>query len=116
MLEKVKAALRIKSSVFDEEVGGVIAAALADLKRVGVAVPEWPATGESDPPAVDPLIMRAVILYAKGNFGYSDESEKYQQAYENLKCGLSLTDEYQKKSRLMMAESILRGREPDAME
>ena len=66
MLEKVKAALRIKSSVFDEEVGGVIAAALADLKRVGVAVPEWPAAGESDPPAVDPRIMRAVILYAKG--------------------------------------------------
>ena len=52
MLEKVKAALRIKSSVFDEEVGGVIAAALADLKRVGIAVPEWPAAGESDPPAV----------------------------------------------------------------
>ena len=116
MLEKVKAALRIKSSVFDEEVGCVNAAALADLKRVGIAVPEWPAAGESDPPAVDPLIMRAVILYAKGNFGYSDDSEKYQQAYENLRCGLSLTNEYQKKSHLMMTESILRGREPDAVE
>ena len=115
MLEKVKAALRIKSAVFDEEIGGIIAAALADLKRVGVAVPEWSAAGESDPPAVDPLIMRAVILYAKGNFGYSEESEKYQQAYENLRCGLSLTNEYQKKSRLIMAASILRGREPDAM-
>lgn len=55
-------------------------------------------------------------MYAKGNFGYSEESEKYQQAYENLRCGLSLTDEYQKKSRLMMTESILRGREPDAVE
>lgn len=95
MLEKVKNALRIKNKAFDDEVNGIIEAAKADLRLVGVAVPEMerPAEGEQ-PTAGDPLLQRAIILYAKANFGYSDESEKYQKAYNNLKCALSLAGDY----------------------
>ena len=95
MLDKVKNALRVKTTAFDEEVEGLIAACKADLRLVGVNVPEdtAPADGET-PTAGDPLIERAVILYAKANFGYNAESEKYQKAYDLLKCSLSLAGDY----------------------
>lgn len=95
MLDKVKNALRVKTAAFDDEVQGLIDACKADLRLVGVNVPEDqpPAEGET-PAAGDPLITRAIILYAKANFGYSDDSEKYRQAYDYLKCSLSLAGDY----------------------
>lgn len=95
MLDKVKNALRVKTTAFDDEVQGLIDACKADLRLVGVNIPEEepPAVGEQ-PAAGDPLITRAIILYAKANFGYSDDSEKYQKAYDYLKCSLSLAGDY----------------------
>lgn len=95
MLDKVKNALRVKTASFDDEVQGLIDACKADLRMIGVNVPEEkpPVEGEA-PIAGDPLITRAVILYAKANFGYSDDSEKYQKAYDYLKCSLSLAGDY----------------------
>lgn len=87
MLNTVKNALRVRTSAFDGEVQGLIDACIADLQLVGVTVSEDTAEG-------DPLITRAVILYAKANFGYSDDSEKYRQAYDYLKCSLSLAGDY----------------------
>lgn len=95
MLDKVKNALRVKTSAFDDEVQGLIDACKADLRLVGVNVPEEKPPVEGEPPsASDPLITRAVILYAKANFGYSEDSEKYRQAYDYLKCSLSLAGDY----------------------
>lgn len=95
MLDKVKNALRVKTAAFDDEIEGLIDACKADLRLVGVNVPEetTPAEGET-PAAGDPLIERAVILYAKANFGFNAESEKYQKAYDLLKCSLSLAGDY----------------------
>jgi len=31
-----------------------------------------------------------VILYAKANFGYLEDAEKYRSAYDYLKCALCL--------------------------
>ncbi|MEE0681463.1 MAG: head-tail connector protein [Candidatus Gastranaerophilaceae bacterium] len=84
MLDKVKNVLRIKTTAYDNEVQGLIDACKADLRLVGVEVPETP----------DTLITRAIMLYAKANFGYSDDSEKYQKAYDHLKCSLSLAGDY----------------------
>ncbi len=93
MLRLVKSALRIKTDAFDEEIQGLIAACLVDLRIVGIIIPEPPA--EVIFPSVgDPLILRAVILYAKAHFGFSDDSEKYQKAYDYLKCALSLAGDY----------------------
>jgi hypothetical protein len=93
MLDKVKNALRIKTAAFDGEVEGLIAACKADLHLVGVVFPE--AAGEAPAEiAGDPLIERAIILYAKAAFGYFEDSEKYQRAYDCLKCSLSLAGDY----------------------
>ncbi len=78
----------------------LIAACKADLRLVGVQFTEAAApddTTEEETPAEtagDPLIERAIILYAKANFGYFEDSEKYQRAYDHLKCSLSLAGDY----------------------
>lgn len=93
MLDKVENALRVKTAAFDDEIQDLIDACLADLRLVGIIVPDQPSAGVL-PYADDPLILRAVILYAKAHFGFSDDSEKYQKAYDYLKCALSLAGDY----------------------
>lgn len=94
MLDKVKNALRVKTAAFDDEIQDLIDACKADLRLVGVNVPEdTPAEGK-EATAGDPLITRAIVLYAKANFGYSEDSEKYRAAYDYLKCSLSLSGDY----------------------
>ena len=94
MLDKVKNALRVKTAAFDDEIQDLIDACKADLRLVGVNVPEdTPAEGK-EAAASDPLITRAIVLFAKANFGYSEDSEKYRAAYDYLKCSLSLAGDY----------------------
>ena len=94
MLDKVKNALRVKTAAFDDEIQDLIDACKADLRLVGVNVPEdTPAEGK-EAAAGDPLSTRAIVLYAKANFGYSEDSEKYRAAYDYLKCSLSLAGDY----------------------
>lgn len=88
MLEDIKIALRISTAHFDGEIETLIAACKLDLGLAGVAV-----TTDTDP-----LIKRAVTLYAKANFGYDNaDSEKFQKSYELLKCSLSLAGDYNVK-------------------
>ena len=79
MLCAVKLALRIVSSEFDGEILDIIAAAKADLISAGIIYR-----------AANPLIKRAVIIYAKAHFGFSDDSEKYGLAYASIKAQLAL--------------------------
>lgn len=91
MLETVKNALRVKTGAFDGEVAGLIAACFADLRRMGIAAPE---DDMPDIKKIDPLILRAAILYAKANFGYSEDGERYQRAYDALVTSLCLAGDY----------------------
>ena len=83
MLEKVKLALRIKTTAFDEEIQDLIAAALADLGIAGVIAPED-----------DPLITRAVITYCKLNFGEPDNPERLQASYDEQKAQMQTATGY----------------------
>ena len=84
MLESIKMALRIKSSVFDNEISELIDAAKLDLKISGIA-------NINDE---DPLIIQAVKIYCKVNFGDNKDSEKYKSSYDMLKQHLSLCGDY----------------------
>lgn len=85
LLDNLKVALRVKSTAFDTaEITPIINACKIDLKLAGVNVIE------DD----DPLIERAVVLYAKANFGFSEDGEKYARAYEALKNSLALSGDY----------------------
>lgn len=104
MLDKVKGALRLKTAAFDAEIKGLIAAAYADLRLAGVELPMDRTAGgrrRKRLPAVDPtidpgnpLIERAVILYCKANYGFIEDAERFQRAYDALKCSLSLAGDY----------------------
>lgn len=80
----VRVRLRIKSNAFDEgELGPLIQAALRDLRRVGVRTPEG-----------DPLVVQAVVLYCKANFGFDQTGPRFQAAYEALRDSMALSGDY----------------------
>lgn len=84
MLDKVKLALRISTSAFDDELNDLIKAAYLDLGVAGVAN-----VAESDN-----LIIRAVITYCKVNFGSPDEYERLKVSYDEQKAQLSMNSNY----------------------
>lgn len=76
--------LRRTSESLDLEIRQTTAACLLDLKNAGVI------TYAPD----DPLIHQACKLYLKAHFGFNDDSEKWERAYEHLKAALSLCSDY----------------------
>ena len=84
MIDKIKLALRIKTDDFNEEINDLINACKRDLALAGVRV-----ISEDDP-----LILRAITLYCKANFGYGDEKGTFQNAYSALRISLSLAGDY----------------------
>lgn len=88
MLEKIKKALRISNIAFDEEITDLISAAQHDLELSGV-------THDKAVSEEDPLIIRAVTVYCKANFGFDNpDAEKLQQSYIMIKTHLTLSAEY----------------------
>lgn len=83
MLDKVKLALRITATAFDSELNILISACQADLGLSGISYDD---TKE--------LIQTAVIFYCKANFGNFENAERWQQAYNNLKCVLKISSDY----------------------
>jgi len=85
LIDDVKVALRVKSTAFDSaEIQPIIDACKIDLKLSGLNVIE----------ETDPLLQRAVVLYAKGMFGYDANSERFMQAYTMLKNSMALSGDY----------------------
>lgn len=86
LTEKMRAALRISSTSekITEEINDCIAACKADLKDVGVVNID----------ETDALIIRAITLYVKAEFGYNAKAEKFAFSYDCLKTHLSLSSEY----------------------
>ena len=92
MLDKVKLALRLSGTALDGEVSDLINAAIADLRLVGISVPE--VQGSPSEKLGDPLLERAIVLYAKAEFGWNNDAERYRKAYDYLKCALSLSGDH----------------------
>lgn len=89
MLEDVKMALRVKGDSLDTEVEDLISAAKRDLLVIGVDVEK------TSDEVIDPLIKRAIILYAKAHFGMGNpDSERFMELYNSLKIHLALSPEY----------------------
>jgi len=86
LLETAKTALRLKGTALDGEVKGLIAAAIADMHRVGLVF-------EEDQLKDKPLHVQAIMLYCKGNYGYIPNSEKFAVAYERLLITLKVSGE-----------------------
>lgn len=93
MLDNVKAALRITSSAFDDDLTQLIAAALFDLGIAGVTKD----TSSVDPDAItDPLIIRAVITYCAMNRINVEDSQRawLKASYDEQKAQLASATGY----------------------
>lgn len=78
MLEKVKTALRITTTVYDDELTDLITSAQLDLGVAGVVLPE----------TIDTLVTRAIITYCKVHFGLPDDAERLKRSYDEQKAQL----------------------------
>ncbi len=91
LIDDMRGYLRIDESdtSFDTEIQDLINAAQTDLLEVGLSPTMVSA-------ATDPLIKRAIVVYAKANFGYdTDNMPGFTEAYESLKVKLMNTADYQ---------------------
>lgn len=70
---------KMSKDILDEDVGQLVDVALTDLKRIGV---DSYYLNEID--IKDPLIIEAVLLYCKANFGNLDNQEKLMEAYDMI--------------------------------
>ena len=86
LTEKMRAALRISSTSekITEEINDCIAACKADMENDGVKVIK----------ETDGLIIRAITLYCKAEFGFNNAAEQFRKSYDALKMRLSLSAEY----------------------
>lgn len=84
MLNKVKLALRITTTVYDDELNDLIEAALLDLGIAGVIVPA----------PIDALVTRAVITYCKMSFGLPEEYDRLKASYDEQKAQLMTSADY----------------------
>lgn len=83
MLNKVKLALRISNSAYDEEITDLIRACKKELELAGIA-----SSNISD---TDEMIIQTVINYCKAYFGYDNpDADRYIKSYESLKAFLCL--------------------------
>ena len=67
-----------------EEIHDCIAACKDDMKNDGVKVIK----------ETDGLIIRAITLYCKAEFGFNNAAEQFRKSYDALKMRLSLSAEY----------------------
>ena len=88
ILDDVKDALRMSGADLDTETQDLIDAAKADLQLSGVHPEKIVDT--------DPLIKRAITVYAKAHFGYEEPvlAKRFQESYESLRDRLTLSAEY----------------------
>lgn len=88
MLEKLKTALQITTTIFDNELADMIAAARLDLGIAGVTIPA----------EFDAIVERAIISYCACHYEleHGDEArfEKLKKAYDEQKSQLSMATGY----------------------
>lgn len=84
MLDKVRLALRITSTAYDEDLQGLIDAGLADLGLAGVLSEQ----------VTDPLIQRAVITYCRIHFGSPADYDRLKVSYDEQKAQLMTATGY----------------------
>lgn len=77
-------ALRLTTTDFDNEIRGLIDAALQDLGVAGVVLPE----------EEDALVLTAVITYVKANFGQNEAYAQLKASYDEQKAQLSTCTGY----------------------
>ena len=83
-LNEWKLALRFSHSKLDDDIKANVEACKKDMERVGITKTE----------DTDPIIHKVIELYLKWQYNYMAEGDKFKQAYEEMRDGLSLCGDY----------------------
>ncbi len=94
MLSEAKLAMRISTDAYDLEIASLLDAGAKDLTAAGIVLPGTVAfTVESSAVTdastlADNLVIRAIITYARMNFGSPDDYERLAASYKAQKVKL----------------------------
>lgn len=86
-VDAIRKRIRVSTQDSKEEVQDLIEAAKKDMSTKGIQGDEK-----------DPLYFQALVLYCKANYGYDEDTERFQKAYESLRDSMSLSGDYRKRS------------------
>lgn len=97
MLERVKTALRVGTNVYDQELLGLLAAGIADIRHAGArfeANEVRTSDAVTDYSVTDPLVSDALVIYCKLYFGSPDDFDRLKGAYDEKKGQLRESSAY----------------------
>lgn len=83
-IEAMRKRLRIKTNILDVDIEQNIQSAIAEMRRVGIAVTDLS----------KPLVFTCAEFYCKWLMGFEGDGEKYEKAFEKVRDALSLSGEY----------------------
>lgn len=86
LVEKIRKRLRISTDKLDIEISDLVESGKKELEVGGVYEREN-----------DALYFQALVLYCKANFGFYDNSEKFENAFYRLRDSMAVSGEYIKK-------------------
>ncbi len=93
----IKKRLRLTADTMDDEVDGLIAAALDDMKMRGIDVDTLFPDSEAKMEDLPSLPVQAIVYYCRASFGIAvdiAESAQNMERYEKLAQCMSCTGEY----------------------
>ena len=98
MLERVKLAMRLSTTVYASEILSLIAAGIADIMHIGVQFDYSRTTGTggaiTDYTITDPLVSQAIVTYCRMMFGSPADFDRLKAAYEMQKGQLRESTRY----------------------
>lgn len=83
---EIKRAVRVTTSLADEEIKNLASACVAEMQIAGVYITDLQ----------DPLGKQAVTLYCKAHYGYDEKTEAFREAFQGLRDAMALSGDYQK--------------------
>ena len=84
LVAAAKLAARITTDAFDDQIVGLLEAAMLDLGVAGVLVPE----------TMNALVDQAAITYFRMHFGQPDEYDRLKRSYDEQKAQLATCTGY----------------------
>lgn len=85
LIAKIKVRIREKAAD-DNEIADLISTCKKEMEMAGVYGDES-----------DPTYYQAIVLYCKGNYGYDEDTERFQRAFCALRDSMNLSGNYEKE-------------------
>lgn len=86
LTEKLRERIRVMSDSSNGEIEDLAKSCRKELEMAGVYGDES-----------DPTYYQAIVLYCKANYGYDEDTERFQMAFQALRDAMSLSGDYDKK-------------------